>query len=169
MPHPMPMEDGHYLPFAEAIEINTEHRPTYVHTKTKTKKQKRCQPFRGTVQHIKKANIMVQCTECNMWRLVFSRYRLNGVQRQNLQGILEDFDYSCGASLAELQLPDDYKEVEIRDHECNDPIEILYYSAKYSPICIYCAREQGYERENENPKCQSCNDKPTIFVKSKNK
>ena len=39
MPHPIPMEDGHYLPFAEAFEINTseEHRPTYVHTKTKTK------------------------------------------------------------------------------------------------------------------------------------
>ena len=65
MPHPMAMEDGHYLPFAEAFEINTseEHRPTYVHTKTKTKKRKRCLPFRGTVQHVKNTNIMVQCTE----------------------------------------------------------------------------------------------------------
>ena len=169
IPHPMPMEDGHYLPFSEAFDISTseEHRPTYVHTKTKApKKQKRCLPFRGTVQHVKNANLMVQCGECNMWRLIFSRYKLDVVQRQNLQSILDNYEYSCGASLAELKLPEDYKEVEIRDHECNDPIEILYYSAKYSPICIYCATEQGYEKD-EYPKCQSCIDKPTIYVKAK--
>ena len=50
------------------------------------------------------------------------------MQRQNLQSILDNYEYSCGASLAELKLPEDYKGVEIRDHECNDPIEILYYS-----------------------------------------
>ena len=102
-----------------------------------------------------------------MWRLIFSRYEVDAVQRQNLQSILDNYEYSCGASLAELKLPEDYKEVEIRDHEYNDPIEILYYSAKYSPICIYCATEQGYEKDNEYPKCQSCIDKPTIYVKAK--
>ena len=95
-----------------------------------------------------------------MWRLIFLRYKLDVVQRQNLQSILDNYEYSCGASLAELKLPEDYKEVEIRDHECNDPIEILYYSAKYSPICIYCATEQGYEKDDEYPKYQSCIDKP---------
>ena len=104
-----------------------------------------------------------------MWRLIFSRYKLDVVLHQNLQSILDNYEYSCGASLAELKLPEDYKEVEIRDHECNDPIEILHYSAKYSPICIYCATEQVYEKDDEYPMCQSCIDKPTIILRLKNK
>uniref|UniRef100_A0A1X7TME8 Uncharacterized protein n=1 Tax=Amphimedon queenslandica TaxID=400682 RepID=A0A1X7TME8_AMPQE len=115
IPHPMPMEDGHYLPFLEAFNsiMSEEHRPSYV-AKTKVpKKQKHSLPFR------------------------------------------------------ELNLPEAFSEVEIRDHECNDPIEVLYYSAKYSPICIYCAKDEGYEKDNEYPKCENCQDKPTLYIKNK--
>ena len=165
IPHPTPMEDGHYLPFSSAFEIITseEHRPTYVPTKPKQpKKQKRTLSFRATVQHVKNSNLMVQCTECNMWRLVFSRYKLDATQRKHLQNILDEHDYSCGASLLDLNLPEIYKDVDIRDHSCHDPIEVLYYTAKYAPICIYCAEDEPYGRENEYPKCRSCSDKPLL-------
>ena len=169
IPHPMPMEDGHYLPFSQAFNSVTseEHRPSFV-AKTKVpKKQKRSLPFRGTVQHVRNASIMVQCALCNMWRLVFSRFKLDAAHRQTLQDILDDHEYTCGAFLAKLNLPEAFSEVEIRDHECNDPIEVLYYSAKYSPICIYCAKDEGYGNGNEYPRCENCKDKPAIFIKNK--
>lgn len=172
IPHPTPMEDGHYLPFSKAFDISTseEHRPTYVTVKARPpKKQKRTLSFHVTVQHAKNASLMVQCTECNMWRLVLSRYKLSATQRENLQIVLDQHDYSCGASLLDLNLPDVYKEVDIRDHSCYDPIEVLYYSAKNAPICIYCAKDEPYQKEDEYPKCESCLDKPSIYVKSNKK
>ena len=35
----------------------------------------------------------------------------------------------------------DISSVRILDHNCNDPIELLYYSTDFSPICVYCASE----------------------------
>lgn len=43
--------------------------------------------------------------------------------------------------LEELNLPDTLSSVCILDNNCNDPIEPLYYSADFSPICVYCASE----------------------------
>uniref|UniRef100_A0A1X7SQM0 Uncharacterized protein n=1 Tax=Amphimedon queenslandica TaxID=400682 RepID=A0A1X7SQM0_AMPQE len=158
------MEDGHYYSFSDAFEMNTseEHRPSFKHPQPKPKK-KRTLPFYATVQHVKNSNLMVQCSECDMWRLIFSRYKLNSDQRRDLQSVLDDYEYSCGASLAELNLEDVYKDVEIRAHNCYDPIEVLYYSAKFTPICVYCATPQAYTAENEYPKCENCYDKPPIY------
>ena len=30
-------------------------------------------------------------------------------------------------------------DVYVRDIVCGEPVEKLYYSAKYPPICVYCA------------------------------
>jgi len=70
---------------------------------------------------------MVQCEECNMWRLVFSKHKLTIVQRQRLQVILEGLSYSCGAKPSKLELGSEFKDVEIRDHVCGDTIEKLYW------------------------------------------
>lgn len=79
IPHPTPMEDMHYFPFCEAFYMTTteEHRPSYKAPKKVKKKRKL--PYYATVQHVKNAGIMVQCSECNMWRLVFSRSKLTSV------------------------------------------------------------------------------------------
>jgi hypothetical protein len=151
IPHPTPMEDtdGHYLPFSGVYEKPTseEHRPSFKPHQPKSKK-KRTLPYYATVQHVKNANLMVQCAECEMWRLVFSHYKLYSNNRKELQLILNDNEYSCGASLADLHLPEIYKDVEIRAHNCYYPIERLYYSAKFAPICIYCAADQSFTVEN---------------------
>lgn len=104
---------------------------------------------------------MVQCSECNLWRLIFSKERLSGEQRNELSKILEQYMYSCGASLQELDLPQGFENVEIRDHDCYDPIEVLYYSAKFEPICVYCAEPQPYTCENKYPQCNLCAEKPS--------
>ena len=47
----------------------------------------------------------------------------------------------CGATLQELDLPDKFSCIHVREHNCLDPVEKLYYSAGYDPICIYYAAE----------------------------
>ena len=41
-------------------------------------------------------------------------------------------------------------------HNCQDPIEKLYYSAKYEPICVYCARNKPWTIPDQYPQCQEC-------------
>ena len=91
---------------------------------------------------------------------------MSSADRANLQLILNENDYSCGAALSDLELPEIYKDVEIRDHDCNDPIERLYYSAKNTPICVYFATEQPFTKEDEYPMCDDCSHKPAILVKA---
>ena len=133
---PKPGDDGHYLPFSDMLgqPVTEEHRPSF---QQKTSRQKKKSlPFYASVQHVKNAQLMVQCEECLMWRLVFSKHKLNLRKRQFLQRLLEEYTYTCGSTLAELDL-EDYKDVEIRDHACGDVIEKLYYSAGFEPnLCL---------------------------------
>ena len=39
---------------------------------------------------------------------------------------------------------------------------MIYYSAKYSPICIYCAGVVESAPQDKYPQCQDCQDKPEI-------
>ena len=64
--------------------------------------------------------------------------KLSAAARTTLQSLLEDVSYTCGASLEDLHLPMGIQ-VVIRDYRCGNPIEKLYYSARYEDICIFCA------------------------------
>ena len=55
--------------------------------------------------------------------------------------MIDDISYTCGATLQELDLPDKFSCVYVREHNYFDTIEKLYYSAGFEPICIYCAAE----------------------------
>lgn len=143
IPHPIPKEDGYYLSFSEAFNTNTtgEHRASL-------KKQKhskdRSLPFYASLQNIKNSQIVVQCDSCDMWRVVFSKYKLKPSQRSLLQQLLFNYSYTCGSQLKDLDLPEEFKNVEIRVHNCQDPIEKFYYSAKYEPnVCIVQEMNHG--------------------------
>ena len=159
IPHPMLGEDGHYRLFSEVFGTQTseEHRPSFKQTLSSSRKAKRRRlPYYASVQHVKNSQLMVQCTECSMWRLIFSKFKLTREDRTYLQTLLEEFEYSCGASLRDLELTDKFDNVEIRDHNCHDPIEILYYSAKYEPICVHCGSDQPFSDDKEYPICSVC-------------
>ena len=83
--------------------------------------------------------IMLQCDECGMWRLLYSQFKLTKKERANLQAAIEDISFTCGAQLQDLGLSGWLNNVYTRELLCEDPIEKLYYSAKYRPICTYCA------------------------------
>ena len=82
---------------------------------------------------------MVQCEECNIWRLVFSKCKLKAARRQKLQQIISDYTYTCGAKFKDLNLGEECKDVDIKDPSCGDPIEKLYYSAGFEPMCPLCS------------------------------
>ena len=162
IPHPTPGDDEHYLSFSEVFGTTTteEHRPSY--TSKKTPRVKRKLSYYASKQHVKNSQLMVQCSECELWRIIFSKYKLKDHQISYLRDVLDDFTYSCGASLKDLNLSEEYKFVDIRDHDCYDPVEKLYYSAEYTPICVYCAAEYPYTTSDRYPQCDKCQDKPPI-------
>ena len=167
IPHPTPGNDGHYLPFSEVFGTNTseEHRPSFKKNPSIiSKRVKRKLPFYASVQHVKNSQLMVQCMECSMWRIIFSKYKLKKEQCVYLQALFDNYMYSCGASLKDLELPEEYSTVEIRDHDCYDPIEKLYYSAKNDPICMYCAKDQPYTSEEYYPLCSDCESQGKVAV-----
>ncbi len=138
-PDPMPGSDGHFMAFEEVYgtETTEKHRPSSV-----KKSSKHCSlPFHGKLQHVKNANLMIECEEYGMWRLVYALRKLNSTQRSSFQNSLSGISFSCGAPLQELDIaPELCDLVFVRTLACGDPIEFLYYTAKYEPICIYCAQ-----------------------------
>ncbi len=101
-------------------------------------------PFYASVQHVNNCKLMVLCENCDLWRLIFSKYKLKPDQKVRLQQLLYTVSYSCGSKLRDLKLPEEFSTVEIRDHNCGDQIEKLYYSAKFTPICVYCGIDEPY-------------------------
>ena len=105
-----------------------------------------------------------------MWRLLFSRKKLSVRDKKQLQDILADIEYTCGATLEVLDLPDNLKSVVVRVHNCYDLVGKLC-SADLQPICIYCSSEdiENPDQEGYYPQCQECSDKPQISKRTANK
>ena len=99
-----------------------------------------------------------------MWRLLYSKKKLQASERQALQQALDDVMYTCGAQLQDLELPESLAEVYARDIRCHDPTEKLYYSVgTYPPICVYCASEESLiTKDSCYPQCQECSSREQI-------
>lgn len=74
LPLSIPTDDGHYLCFTEVFSkvITGEHRPSILLKPSKSNTL----PFYASVQHAKNCQIVVQCESCDMWRIIFSKYKL---------------------------------------------------------------------------------------------
>ena len=161
LPDPMPASDGHYKSFSEVYGTPTTetHRPS----STKHTGKAKTLPFVASIQHVRNVSLMVQCEECAMWRLLYAPRKLSSVARQELESLLEDYTFSCGAALSDLELPSVLSEVCARDLQCYDPVEKLYYSMNYDPICIYCCAEENLvTKDGYYPQCESCQDKVPV-------
>ena len=103
MPEPVLREDGHYLHFNDVYGTQ-EALERAVTQETTSKKRKTALPFTVTQQHAKNVN---QCEECKLWRLLFSKKKLNSQNIAELEKVIEDISHTCGASFEDIQLPDD--------------------------------------------------------------
>ena len=138
LPDPIMGSDDHYLSFAKAYTttLSSEmYRPSL-----KGKSVAKPMSFSPSVQHALNTGTVIQCEECDRWRVVYSKKKLSVDLRTTLQSVLEDVSYSCGASLEDIEFPASLAaySITIRDHHCGDTIERLYYAAGYESICIYC-------------------------------
>lgn len=161
LPDPMMADDDHHLPFEQAYNMKTSEKDCHLLTNAKKAKALSFVPSRGHVQNV---NIVVQCEECDLWRLLYSKRKLTPPEKQELQTLLEDVSYSCGATFQELDLPDSLSCVHILKNNCYDPVEPLYYVAGFDPICAYCGCEevQDLSTSESYPMCDCCKDRDPI-------
>ena len=82
-PDPVPGEDEHYLPFEKVYSTPTTEvdRPSSF---KRSKKQKTL-PFVASIQHARNVNPMIQCVECGMWRLIYSKKKLTSQAKKGLE------------------------------------------------------------------------------------
>ena len=120
LPDPLIGEDNHYKSFADLYGSTTTERDCPSFSQPKAKKMLSFSPSK---QHVLNVDTIVQCEECNMWRLLFSRKKLSVCDKKQLQDILADTAYTCGATLEEIDLPDNLKSVMVCVHNCYDPVK----------------------------------------------
>ena len=90
-----------------------------------------------------------------------------------LQSIVGDLSYSCGATMDDVNLPDYLKCMEIRSLCCSDPIKRLYYSAcPENVLCIHCGDTENLVSklvDGAFPYCKDCESQSIIFKRKSNK
>ena len=162
LPDPVPGEDDHYKLFSEVYgsETTEQHRPSLQDTR-KTAVQSL--GFSPSQQHAKNVGLLLQCDECNKWRLLFNKQKLNYHEISELEGVLDDISYTCGFSFSEVDLSGKLKGVCVKDHRCSDPIEKLYYSCGFELICYWCGSIDVSEDQEYFPLCTDCKEgKPRV-------
>ena len=155
LPDPIPENDDHYKNFTDIYGQTTtteKYRPSL------TRQIKRKIDFTPSQQHVKNVGMLVQCEECDKWRLMFCRHKLNRQEVATLAKCLDDVSYTCGVLFSDLDLPGRLKGVCVKDHACVDHIEKLYYSCGFELICCYCAKEVLSEDTVTLPMCKDCQD-----------
>ena len=136
LPDPVMGSDNPYVPFADVYGTDTSDNKRSSLTQRRKMKTLTYSP---SEQHARNAGVLVQCDECDKWRLLFSKRKLSATERTRFQGTIEDESYSCCATIDDLILPDTLKNVGIKSQIDSDPIEMMYYSAyKDDLICIHC-------------------------------
>ena len=104
--------------------------------------------------------VVLQCGECFKWRVLYSKYSLKKDQREELEQLIEDLDYTCGSIFADIEAEEDsvLNSVYVKANlTCNSTIEIPYYTAGNAPICYHCGSEDKLqEKEKDFPICLSC-------------
>ena len=142
---PDPIPDGdHYKDFDQLYgkgETTEEHRPSL----KEPGKTSSGIPFTPTAQFSKNVDRLIQCHECDKWRLIYSKKALNAAEKKEVEKILEDIQYSCGSGLQNIEHDDSsvlHKIFTRLNLSCLSPIEIPYYTNnKTEPLCFYCSSE----------------------------
>ncbi len=154
LPDPVLNEDGHFKSFEDVYGSSTSEDDC---PSVQKKKKKKTLTFNATQQHVKNVNLLVQCEECEMWRLLYSKRKLGPCDINALEMIIGDLTYTCGATFDDLELPSELQSVCIKFHECDEPMEKLYYSCGFPPVCYYCSKDLPESTSDEHyPLCGNC-------------
>ena len=156
---PPRLPDGDkYKDFEEVYGSQTseKHRPSLSSPGAKTHGM----PFPPSAQYAKNVKVVLQCGECLKWRVLYSKYSLKKDQREELEQLIEDLDYTCGSIFADIEAGEDsvLNSIYVKANlTCNSPIEIPYYTAGNAAICFHCGDENELQEDETNyPICLSC-------------
>ena len=161
LPDPIPAPDGHYKPFSDVYgKTTTEaHHPSLA----KHTGRARSLPIVVSVQHVRNVALMIQCEKCCTRHLLYSPRKLSSTAKQELVAILDNYTFTCGASLNDLELSGSLSEDCVCDIQCYDPLEKLYYLMNYDPIYIYCCSEENLVSvQGCYPQCPNCKHKEPV-------
>ena len=116
-------------------------------------------PFTPTAQYARNVDVVIQCHECEKWRLLYAKNVVTRWEKTKLEKILEEVQYSCGSSLQDI---DDESSILCRVFTrtnllCSSPMEIPYYGTYHEPLCFYCGCSDVAEDDDLQDKYPICN------------
>ena len=97
--------------------------------------------MRLLVSHQPPASDFCPATTCVLIILLMVLLCVTVADINSRKALLDNCSYICGSPSQDIELPEPFKEVYVRNISCYEPTEKLYYSAGYDPICIYYAEE----------------------------
>ncbi|CAB5388945.1 unnamed protein product [Rhizophagus irregularis] len=141
--------------------ITTEqYRPSLLNQQQKKKRAHI--EFGPTAQFVRNVGIVIECCECNKWRVLYSKSKLSPFEVSILERYLDTIQYTCGDSFEALvenveqnesningdensehdYVGEIFKKVKVDDGLiCNNPTEISYYSSGlFEEICFQCGK-----------------------------
>ena len=181
LPDPVPIADKtSYKQFLDVYgTITTEqHRPSLINQEQKKKRVHI--EFGPTAQFVRNVGTVIECCECNKWRVLYSKSKLSSFELSILERYLDTIQYTCGDSFEALakemenvgqnesNINDDennenddvgeiFKKVKVDDGLlCSNPTEVSYYSSGvFEEICFQCGKvpedeSNESDRVNEN-------------------
>ena len=68
---------------------------------------------------------------------------------------------ACASFSDDVNMPPGIQ-IYVKDHDCNDNIEKLYYSSGYEACCIHCGEYLHDVEEDDDfyPQCNECQEDP---------
>ena len=64
-------------------------------------------PFPPSAQYAKNVKVVLQCGECSKWRVLYAKRALKRHQKEELEKLLEDLEYTCGSVFEDIETDDD--------------------------------------------------------------
>ena len=170
-PDPIPTIDGKKYESFEKL-YGQETRPSL---KEKNKSNNEM-GFKSSAQNCKNVGTLIQCGECDKWRVIYSKSKLSLQEDNELTRILDGIQYTCGDTFYDLAnsiniqssngTDDSMKKlfsiVKVNNTlTCNSPIEISYYSSGLynETLCFNCGIEceEQHNHDEYFPYCEDCN------------
>jgi len=161
LPDPIPTANKtSYKEFSDVYNtITTEqYRPSLINQQQK--KKRTLTGFGPTAQFVRNVGIVIECCECNKWRVLYSKSKLSSFEVATLERYLDTIQYICGDSFEALanssiemenvgdenSESDDvgkiFENVKVDNKLiCSSSMEVSYYSSGlFEDICFQCGK-----------------------------
>lgn len=176
-PDPIPALDGKkYKSFEELYgqETTEEYRPS-LKEKKKSNENHSEMGFRPSAQNCKNVGILIQCGECDKWRVIYSKSKLSSQENDELTRFIDGIQYTCGDTFYNLansiqnsndtndSLKKLFSIVKVNNTlTCNSLMEVPYYSSglfNKEILCFNCGIEceEQHNYDDYFPYCEDCN------------